>query len=122
MPLAYQCLQPVSLMKAESLWNLLRFVVFGRGPLTSNLAEAGAFLKSRPNRPAPDLQFYCAPAYYVDHGLTRPEGHWFTIGSALLRRRAEGASPSAPGTRSSRPPSWRGISSTARTSTPSSRA
>ena len=83
-PLAYQCLQPVSLMEAESLWNLLRFAVFGRGPLTSNLAEAGAFLKSRPDRPAPDLQFYCAPAYYVDHGFTRPEGHWFTVGAAIL--------------------------------------
>jgi choline dehydrogenase len=83
-PLAYECLQPVSLAGAQTLRNLLEFVILGRGPLTSNIAEAGGFLKTRPDRPTPDLQLYCAPAYYVDHGLTRPEGHWFTVGPSVL--------------------------------------
>ncbi|RMF31204.1 MAG: hypothetical protein D6765_02125, partial [Bacteroidetes bacterium] len=56
------------------LGNLARFLLFGRGPLTSNVAEFGGFLKSSPTEPAPDLQYHGAAAYYENHGLNPPPG------------------------------------------------
>ena len=38
-----------TLASAESLPNLLRWLLLGRGPLTSNLGEAVAFVRSRPD-------------------------------------------------------------------------
>src|SRR6266699_1388143 len=52
----YACTQPVSLARVESLANILSYLLLKRGPLTSNVAEAGAFLKTRQELPAPDLQ------------------------------------------------------------------
>src|ERR1019366_9018829 len=45
---SYHCRQPVSLSNAESIPDLLGYVFRKTGPLTSNVAEAGAFVKSRP--------------------------------------------------------------------------
>src|SRR6185437_9549606 len=36
---------------------LLSYAVLRRGPLTSNIVEAGGFIRSRPDLAAPDLQF-----------------------------------------------------------------
>jgi choline dehydrogenase len=41
-----------------------------RGPLTSNIAEAGGFVKSRPDLKAPDIQLHMAPVMFADEGLT----------------------------------------------------
>ena len=40
----YPCTQPVTLIEAERLKSLLRYLLFKTGPLTSNIAEAGAFV------------------------------------------------------------------------------
>jgi choline dehydrogenase len=87
----WSCTRPVTLDGAGSLLNFLRCLALGRGPLTSNVGEAGAFVKSDPHVPAPDLQMYFAPAYYVDHGFTRPPGCGFSVGACLLRPRSRGA-------------------------------
>ncbi len=58
--------EPVSLLNPLTEANLAAFVGAGRGPLTSNVAEAGGFLRSHASLPAPDLQFHAAPALYVD--------------------------------------------------------
>jgi choline dehydrogenase len=60
------------------------------GPLTSNVAEAGAFVTSGAGLVAPDLQFHVAPAFFVAHGFTRLEGHGLTIGPTLLSPRSRG--------------------------------
>ncbi len=88
--LAHACTQPVSLTNAESVASLLRYLLGRGGPLTSNVAEAGAFVTIRSSAPAPDLQLHFAPVFFVDHGLTRPEGHGFTIGPTLLTPRSRG--------------------------------
>ncbi len=44
----YLCTQPVSMASAESLLNLLRYLFFKRGPLVSNVAEAGIFAADAP--------------------------------------------------------------------------
>lgn len=66
------------------LSDLIRWRLAHRGMLTSNVAEAGAFLRSRPELPAPDLQFHVAPAAFLDHGLSEPLGHGFTMGPTLV--------------------------------------
>jgi choline dehydrogenase len=88
---AYECTQPVSLDRAETLGNYLRFLLFGRGPFTSNVAEAGGFTRTRPGLAAPDLQFHFGPVYYLNHGFARPDGHGFSIGPTLIRPESHGA-------------------------------
>ncbi len=41
-----------------------------RGPLTSNIAEAGGFARSDPRMTAPDLQWQVLPAAFKEQGLT----------------------------------------------------
>jgi choline dehydrogenase len=84
------CRQPITLVGAETLGNLLRFVVTGRGMLTSNLGEACAFVKTRPGLAAPDIELLFAPAPFADHGMRKPEGHAISIGSILLQPKSRG--------------------------------
>jgi choline dehydrogenase len=87
---AYACTQPLTLANAESKLNIANYLLFKKGPLTSNVAEAGAFLKTDESLPAPNLQFHFGPVYYLNHGFTRPEGHGFTIGPTLIRPQSRG--------------------------------
>lgn len=87
---AYACTQPITLANAETKRNIANYLLFKKGPLTSNVAEAGAFIKTDANLPAPDLQFHFGPVYYLNHGFTRPEGHGFTIGPTLIRPASRG--------------------------------
>ena len=86
----YFCTKPVSMASAESLPNLLRYFLFKRGPLVSNVAEAGIFLRTKSDIHGPDLQLLFGPAYYVNHGLTpRPE-HCFGFGPTLVTPESRG--------------------------------
>jgi len=87
---AYECKQPITLAAAETFGNLLRYMLFKTGPLASNVCEAGGFLKTKSDLPAPDLQLNFGPAFYVNHGFTRPTGHGFSIGPSLIRPRSRG--------------------------------
>lgn len=62
----------------------------GKGPLTSNLAEAGGFFRSSPDQPAPDLQIHFGPAYFMENGFNRPKGHGISIGPTLLQAKSRG--------------------------------
>ena len=62
----------------------------GRGPLTSNIPEAGAFFKSRPDLPAPDVEFHFSPSLFYDEGLTAPHDHGFVFGPVLVKPTARG--------------------------------
>jgi choline dehydrogenase len=62
----------------------------GRGPLTSNVAEAGGFTRTRPGLSAPDIQYYFVPAMFYDEGLSAPFDHAFTIGTCLLKPKSKG--------------------------------
>lgn len=88
-PVIYRSRQAVSLAKAETPWQVLRYLLFRRGPLTSNVAEAGAFVNLKPGL-QPDLQYHFGPVYYQDHGLTRFDDHGFTIGPTLLHPQSRG--------------------------------
>jgi choline dehydrogenase len=69
---------------------LLKYVFRKTGPLTSNVAEAGAFLKSRAELEECDLQLHFAPVHFVEHGLKNPPGHGFSLGAVLLTPKSVG--------------------------------
>jgi len=89
--MSYACRKPITLDTAETIPNLLRFLALGRGPLTSNVAEVGGFLKTRAELADPDVQVLFAPAYFVDHGFVKPGGCGFSAGPVLLRPESRGA-------------------------------
>lgn len=87
----HQCTRPVSLAGAESVGNILKFLLFKDGMLTSNVAEAGAFLKSANDLAVPDLELIFGPVYYMNHGFSNPQGHGFTVGAVLLHPKSRGS-------------------------------
>ncbi len=89
--ITYHCRQPVSLASAESLTNLARYLLFGRGPLTSNIGEGLGFIRTREGLDAPDIELIFAPAFFMEHGAANPPGHGFTIGVILLRPESVGS-------------------------------
>src|SRR5258708_285819 len=86
----FECIKPVSLASAESLPSLLRYMCFKNGPLTSNVAEAGAFVKTSAGCQSPDLQFHFGAGYFVEHGFQKIEGHAFSFGPTLLHPYSRG--------------------------------
>jgi choline dehydrogenase len=82
--------EKTSLVAAETLANLLRFLLHGKGMLTSNIAEATGFVRSAPELTAPDLQLIFGPVPFIDHGLVRPTIHGITVGAILLRPESSG--------------------------------
>ncbi|MWA14926.1 choline dehydrogenase [Streptomyces sp. BA2] len=93
-----RCPEPVTLTGADSLANVGRFLLGGRGPLTSNVGEAVAFIKTRPELAAPDIELVFAPVPFINHGLTPPVEHGITIGVVLLQPESEGRiKPRGPG-------------------------
>jgi choline dehydrogenase len=87
---SYFSSQPISLFTAEHPHHLIRYLATRKGPLTSNVAEAVAFLRTRPELPAPDIELIFAPAFFMYHGFKSPKAHGFTIGSILLRPKSRG--------------------------------
>ena len=79
-----------TLASAESLRNLVRWAVRGRGPLTSNVAEAAAFVRTRPDLATPDLELIFAPVLFEEEGLKRPTEHGLTLAVVLLQPRSVG--------------------------------
>jgi choline dehydrogenase len=71
--------------RARGLWEnsgnggLARWFLTHRGPLTSNIAEAGGFTRSSPNLPAPDLQWHVLPVGFKGQGLTDPAARAMTV-------------------------------------------
>jgi len=86
----HECIQPISLDKADKIINLLQYLLFKKGPLTSNIGEAGGFVKTKTDLIAPDLQFHFAPAHFVNHGFTKFNGYGFSLGVTLIQPKSRG--------------------------------
>ena len=86
----YACNKPISLEGADSLWNVLKYLLLKRGPLTSNVAEAGGFASVSAGTDRPDIQFHFGPSYSVNHGFDNPDGHGFWLGALCLRPESRG--------------------------------
>ena len=79
-----------TLMTAESEANVALLQAEGRGPLTSNIAEAGGFWRSRDGLEAPDVQFHMAPVMFHEEGLVPPTEHAWSVGACVLRPEGRG--------------------------------
>jgi choline dehydrogenase-like flavoprotein len=79
-----------SLMTAMSPANVELFQTEGRGPLTSNVGEAGGFLRTRPELDAPDVGWLFAPVLFYDGGLGVPVDHGFAFGACVLKPTSRG--------------------------------
>lgn len=87
---AYHSTKPISLANAQRPGNLLNYLLFKKGPFASTIAEAGAFVKTNPDAPAPDIQYHFAPTFFKAHGFEPVEGHGFTIAPTLLHPTSRG--------------------------------
>jgi choline dehydrogenase len=83
--------EPVSLLAATEPESVRQFMEENRGPMTSNIPEAGGFCRSRPDLPAPDLEFHCAPVMFVDGGLGVPSAHGISFGADVLEAQSRGS-------------------------------
>ena len=62
----------------------------GRGPLSSNIPEAGGFFRTRPELEAPDIEFHFAPSMFYDEGLTAPHDHGYCFGPVVIKPTSRG--------------------------------
>jgi choline dehydrogenase-like flavoprotein len=62
-----------------------------RGPMTSNVAECGGFLKTQPDLAAPDIQLHFCTAMVEDHGRKPRWGTGFSCHVCLLRPKSRGS-------------------------------
>jgi choline dehydrogenase len=84
------CPKPITLVAAGSPAQLARYLLARRGMLTSNVAEAVAFVRSDPALAAPDLELIWLPVPLLDHGQTPPPGHGLTLAVVLLQPDSRG--------------------------------
>jgi choline dehydrogenase-like flavoprotein len=87
---AFRTDREVSLFGALNDENLALFTDEGQGPLTSNIAEAGGFVRTRAGLPAPDVQFHFAPAIFYKEGLVPGDGHGLSLGACVLKPKSRG--------------------------------
>jgi choline dehydrogenase len=73
-----------------TMGNMVKAQKAGRGPLTSNVGEAGAFFRSNDALDLPDLQFHMAPTLFYDNGLHEAVRHGLTIATTLVRVQSRG--------------------------------
>ena len=88
--LVYAMDEELSLFGALNEENLALFQSEGSGPLTSNIAEVGGFVRTRDGLPAPDIQFHFAPARFAAEGLVPGDGHGFSLGACVLKPESRG--------------------------------
>ena len=71
--------------------GILPFRRNGSGILSSNIAEAGGFLATRPELARPDLQLHFTIGLVADHGRDRTPRYGFSCHVCVLRPRSRGS-------------------------------
>ncbi|UYM03668.1 GMC family oxidoreductase [Solicola gregarius] len=89
-PLIWHTKDTTDIVDFANVSGLLQAKLRGAGPLTSNIGEAGAFFRSRPDLDAPDLQVHMAPTGFYDNGLHEPVSRKVTAASTLVRVASRG--------------------------------
>jgi choline dehydrogenase len=88
-----KCTRPVTydFTQWQEILVALRYLMTRSGPGVSNVAEAGAFVRTALAPDArPDVQLHFVPAQLDDHGRNRLDGHGFTLHACVLRPRSRG--------------------------------
>jgi choline dehydrogenase len=88
-------LQPITLYKHWNIfskaWIGANWLFLKRGLGTTNHFEAGAFLKSQPSVPYPDVQFHFIPFAVRYDGKAAAGGHGFQIHTGPMRSKSRGS-------------------------------
>jgi choline dehydrogenase-like flavoprotein len=79
-----------SLLSAEAPEHLAQLQAEGRGPLTSNFAEAGGFIRTRDGLDAPDVQLHAIPILFPDAGAGEILEDGWALSACLLRPQSSG--------------------------------
>ena len=69
----------------------LQWMLFGSGPVTSNLAEGGVFWWADKDETAPDIQMHFLPGAGLEAGVPPIAGYGCTLNSCHLRPRSRGS-------------------------------
>ena len=81
-------------LSAAGAWHVLQGIFEWRrersGLLTTNFAEAGAFLRSTPDLSGPDMQLHFVVGKLVDHGRKVVFGHGYSCHVCLLQPKSRG--------------------------------
>lgn len=86
-----RCSKNITYDRINEIKAGLQYILFKSGPGTSNVAEAGGFLKTELNNEEwPDLQFHFVPAILDDHGRNRIKGNGYTLHMCYLRPESRG--------------------------------
>jgi choline dehydrogenase len=83
--------EPVSLLVAMEAAAMEEFESAQTGPLTSNFAEAGAFVRVNDGAEAPDIQYHAVPVQIVDDGMSDPTEHGMWMSPCLLQPESRGS-------------------------------
>jgi choline dehydrogenase-like flavoprotein len=79
-----------SLLTAETEENLGLLETEARGPLTSNFAESGGFIRTRDDLEAPDIQLHSIPILFPEGGAGEILVDGWALSACLLRPKARG--------------------------------
>ncbi|MFF8934643.1 GMC family oxidoreductase [Streptomyces paradoxus] len=79
-----------SLFTAETPENGRLLETEGRGPLTSNVGEAGGFHRTREGLDAPDIQVHATPVMFHEEGISPVSDHAFMFGAVVLAPTSRG--------------------------------
>ena len=90
-PVVWNVRSGKSLVRAESPSGYAKWFGARRGPLTSNLAEAGLFTRSSPELPAPDLQYHFLPVKFWKQAEVDPDVDAFTAATVLVHVHSRGS-------------------------------
>jgi choline dehydrogenase-like flavoprotein len=87
--ITYTTDQP-SLLTAETEENMVLLQTEGRGPLTSNFAESGGFIRTREGLEAPDVQLHAIPILFPEGGAGEILVDGWAVSACLLRPTSTG--------------------------------
>ncbi|TFV47809.1 choline dehydrogenase [Blastococcus sp. TF02A-35] len=90
-PVVWNVRSGKSLRLAETPLNMAMWKAAGRGPLTSNLAEAGLFTRSSPELAEPDLQMHFLPVKFWKQAEIDPDAEAFTAAVVLVHVHSRGS-------------------------------
>ncbi|MTD45935.1 choline dehydrogenase [Conexibacter sp. W3-3-2] len=79
-----------SLLTAMTDENVELLGAEGTGPLTSNIGEAGGFIRTRAGLDGPDCQFHCAPVAFFEEGLGLTDKHCVAFGPGVVKPTSRG--------------------------------
>lgn len=86
----YKCTKSITLANVYRPYQILKYLLSKKGALTSNIAEAGGFLKTKSDLNNPNLQLHFVPGCLINHGFTKRKQHGFTLCPTLLYPQSKG--------------------------------